>query len=105
MSTDKKEELISDVKRYFDLQYEITRLELAGKISRSGSSFVTSLILCGVALVSLFFASTAIALYLSKISGSYIQGFLLVGIFYLMVLFFLFIFRKRLLSKPLDDRM
>jgi hypothetical protein len=105
MDSNKGEQLITNIKGYLNLRYEVMRLEVTRKISGSGSVFISSIILCVFALITILFFSIAAGFYLSVLYGSRIQGFSLVGGFYLLVTFVLFLFRKKLLSEPVEDKM
>jgi len=105
METDNDQGLISAVKNYFNLRYEVMQLQLAGKISASGSSLIASVIVSVVALIALLFLSVALAFYLSGLLGSYMKGFSVMGVCYLFLVIFLFVFRKKLLSAPIENKM
>lgn len=83
----KLEEIGSDVKEYAEIRIELAKLDLAEKTGKALASMI--MIVMVAMFLSLFvaFITLAFAFWMSKLLGSYTQGFLLVsGVFLVIAL-------------------
>jgi hypothetical protein len=101
----KKIEALSDsVKEYVLLNYDIVKLEITRKSSEIGSSIFSALML-GIALFLFAFAlSMGVGFYLSALLGDTFSGFGIIAGFYLLISIILLIGRKKLIEKPLRNK-
>ncbi len=85
----KLEEIGTDVKEYAEIRIELAKLELAEKTSKALASMIM-FVMVGV-FIALFvaFITLAFALWMSKLLGSYTQGFLLVSVVFIVIAFFI----------------
>lgn len=101
----KKIEVLGDsVKQYLMLNYEIIKLEVTRKTSEIGSAIFSSLML-GIALfLFVFTLSMGVGFYLSALLGDTFSGFGIIAGFYLLICIILLIGRKKLIEKPLRNK-
>jgi hypothetical protein len=101
---EKIEGLSDSIKQYIQLNYEIVKLEATRKTSEIGSSLLSSLVL-GIALFLFIFASSIyVGFYLSVLLGDTFSGFGIIAGFYLLISIILFFARRKLIEKPLRDK-
>lgn len=92
------------VKQYLLLNYDIIKLEATKKTSEIGATFFSALML-GIALFLFAFAlSMGVGFYLSALLGDTFSGFGIIAGFYLLISIILLIGRKRLIEKPLRNK-
>jgi len=104
LETEKIEGLSDSLKKYLLLNYEIIKLEITKKTSEFGSSLFSSLML-GIALFLFAFAlSMGVGFYLSALLGDTFSGFGIIAGFYLLISIILLIGRKKLIEKPLRNK-
>ncbi|OQX79518.1 MAG: hypothetical protein B6D61_03390 [Bacteroidetes bacterium 4484_249] len=89
-------------------EYIVTRLlllkmEVTDNASKLISIIVVSLVFASISLLFLFFISFAVALFVGDLLGNIKYGFAFVSLLYLLLLIFVFIFRKRIIQKPILD--
>ena len=102
-TTESYQLLIDKAKEFLFTKTEIIRLKWVGKSTDVISLVMVKLFLLVVGMISLIFFSIACALIMAKLSGSYELGFSLVGGFYAILLFILYIGRNKWLKKPVAD--
>ena len=101
---EKTEELIANLKQYVNTNYEILKLEAAERSSVLGSGLISGLLVTLVGILFIFFLSFAAAFYISiRLDNNY-AGFMIIAGFYLLAGLILFIGRKKLLEKPLRNK-
>ena len=86
------------LQQYIQQRILLLRLEATEKVSRIASTIITSVLIIVVGLFLLVFASITAGLWLASITGSYIAGFGIVALFYLVVFLFIIIFLKKMLQ-------
>jgi hypothetical protein len=104
MIENKLSELTLSVKEYLEIRYRVLQLEAAEKLSESGASLATLLLIGLVVLISILFLSLGAGFYFSVIFESYITGFLIVGGFYFLTALLFLIFRKRIVFNPVKEK-
>lgn len=92
-------ELVEVVKHYVGLQKEFLKLDLIEKIVRLVTVLSLTLVLTGTLMMALIYVSFAVAYALSKPMGL-VAAFLCVAAFYVLIFVVLFIFRHRLIERP-----
>lgn len=102
--TSRLEAMGESLKQYLVLNIELIKLEVTRRTSEIGSALVSSLILVSSLLLFIFMLSMGLGFYLSSLIGDTFSGFAIVaGAYLLFILLFLMI-RKRLVEKPLRDK-
>jgi len=100
----KIEGISESVKQYLLLNYDIIKLEATKKTSEIGATFFSALML-GIALFLFAFAlSMGVGFYLSALLGDTFSGFGIIAGFYLLISIILLAGRKRLIEKPLRNK-
>ena len=74
-------------------------------ISKSSYALVTFFIVAFASLLVLFFLSFAIAYAVGEALGSNALGFAIVGAFYILIAIIVLAFRKKLIEKPLLEKL
>ena len=100
----KLEDLIDSLKQYLMLNIEILKLEAINHVSRIGSSLVGLLVVGIFAFLFVFILSLGVGFYLSALLGDTYIGFVIVAGFYLILTIILFAGRKKIIEKPLRDK-
>lgn len=100
----KTEELTTSLKRYANTSYELIKLEATERISVTGAGLISGLLVSLAGLLFVLFLSLGLSFYLSLLLGSSYAGFMIVGGFYMLLAVILFTGRKKLVEKPLRDK-
>ena len=100
----KAEEISNGLKQYLMLNYEIVKLQATDKVSALGSSLFGLLMVGISAFLFAFTLSIGLGFYLSAVLGNAWSGFAIIAAFYFLVAIVLFIGRKKMIEKPLRDK-
>lgn len=100
----KIEELTENLKKYIATSYELQKLQVIESSSVFGSGLISSLLVGLVVVMFVFFLSLWAGFYLSAIIGDNYSGFLIVAGFYFLFSIILVMLRKKLVEKPLRDK-
>lgn len=100
----KIEELTENLKKYIATSYELQKLQAIESSSVFGSGLISSLLVGLVVVLFVFFLSLWAGFYLSASIGDNYSGFLIVAGFYFLFGFILILVRKKLIEKPLRDK-
>ena len=100
----KAEEISNGLKQYLMLNYEIVKLQATDKVSVLGSSLFGLLMVGISAFLFAFTLSIGLGFYLSAGPGNGWAGFAIIAAFYFLVAIVLFIGRKKMIEKPLRDK-
>jgi hypothetical protein len=100
----KFEDVIEKLKQYLILNFEIVKLQAIEQASVIGASLMSSLIVATSAFLFVFTLSIGLGFYISSLLGDMYSGFLIIAGFYLLLSLILFIGRKKMLEKPLRDK-
>jgi len=98
------EEIADSLKVYVNTNLELIKLELTERVSVLGSSLISNLLVWLVIVLFLFFISLGLAFYLSNLLGNNYSGFIIIAGFYLLIGLILILGKKRLVEKPLRDK-
>jgi len=88
-------------KEYLRNEKEIIRLGIAGFAARLISKIVSRLMMVVFFIFLLLFASLTLSFVLAKVFDSYVWGFGLVTLLYLLLIFIVVIFRRVLITNPI----
>ena len=100
----KIEELAESLKAYANTNFELLKCETAERTAVVGSGFISSLLVGLAGILFVFFISLELGFYISTRFGNNYSGFLIVAGFYFLLSFVLIIGRKKLLEKPIRDK-
>lgn len=92
------------VKQYLMLNYEIIKLEVTRKTSEIGATLFSSFLLGTALFLFVFALSMGVGFYLSALLGDTFSGFGIIAGFYLLISIILLIGRKKLIEKPLRNK-
>lgn len=93
--------LFNDLKEYFEVKYDILRLEFTEKFVEFLTSFYSFFIIIVLVPLALLFFSFAAAFYLGEIFKSLPLGFVLVGGLYTFLILLFFLLKNRIIRRPL----
>lgn len=102
---EKIEELIENLKQYSTTTIEVFKLEATVQSSVMVSQLVSKVVIGLLVLFFAFFLSLGICFFLSELFGNNYMGFAMVAGFYLLLGIIFIIGRKKLLVKPIRERM
>lgn len=86
----------ADIKSYVEYSEEYLKLKVFKIFMASVTSMTQILMIGALLLLALFFLSTAISMALGTALGNTVYGFMIVGIFYIVVGILLTVFRDRI---------
>jgi uncharacterized membrane protein (DUF106 family) len=98
--TDNINELKKELEEYVQARLDLTRLHIAGELSRFISRLLTKTIILYLLFFVFLFFSIAGALLLGQITNSYIIGFASIGIIFLIAILVFLLLSKKLIEKP-----
>lgn len=101
---EKIEELVINIKSYANSTVEIIKLEIVDQTSTIIANLTSGLIVGLAFLMFAFFLSLGICFYLSELFGNNYLGFGIVAGAYLLLGIILLSNRKKLLFRPIRDR-
>jgi hypothetical protein len=88
-------------KEYFETQMQIYRLKAVKLISKSAGYLIWIIISLFLLFLFMIFLGTIIGLWLSNITGSYIEGFGITTLALLVIIIILALLRKTLFVTPI----
>lgn len=100
----KFEDVIEKLKQYLILNFELIKLQATDQATVIGASLISSLIVGISAFLFIFILSIGLGFYISSVLGNMYAGFLIVAGFYLLLTLTLFIGRKKMIEKPMRDK-
>ena len=98
-------DIINNAKNYINLKLDLYNLILNEKLAKISSFFFTLASLIILFSLFLFFISFSFVYWYGETRGELHHGFFIVGVFYLIVGFLVFLFRKKLILNPLISRL
>lgn len=98
------EDLADHLREYIGMRRELVELKVLNKIFRVSASAVQWGVMLYIAITFLFFVSIGAALWINEALGSRFTGFFIVAGFYLVLGIFAFLFRDKLIRKPVANR-
>lgn len=97
-------EIVDSLKEYYNTNYDLRKLEATERSSVIGAGLISIILIGLVVLFFVLFISLGVAFYLSDVLASNYFGFGIVAGFYLLFGLILYIGRKKLLERPLCDK-
>ena len=98
------ESVFQHLNTYFEARWKLLVLNTTDKASDLVSSLASILLIALTMMFVLFFLSVSAALWIGYSYGDFSIGFLYVGLFYLLISIFLFLFRKSLIKVPVVNK-
>lgn len=102
--SEKIEELTQHLTKCVNTNYELIKLQATERTSVYGSGFLSGVIIGLIGLFFILFLSLLAGFYLSTKIGNSYSGFGIVAGFYFLIGVVLFLGRKKLMQKPLRDK-
>ncbi|MEO6302398.1 MAG: phage holin family protein [Bacteroidia bacterium] len=100
----KIEETVDSIKDYVNTRYELMVLKTSDKVAHLGSNFLSVIPIIFLTVLTVLMLSFGLALYLNTLLVSEFCGFLIVGGGYFVIAFLLICVRKKLIAKPLRNK-
>ena len=94
-------ELKKELEEFLQARFDLTRLHIAGELSRAITGFLTRTVVLYLLFFALMFFSVAGALLLGEWIDSYIIGFAAIGLIFLLATLIFWLLRKRLIERPI----
>ncbi|MFN4254249.1 MAG: phage holin family protein [Saprospiraceae bacterium] len=101
---DNVEDLVTHVTEYLDTQRKLLTINVVEKSAAAASATVSIVVLLLLGTVGLLFLNIALALFLGKVFGDMMLGFLAVGGFYLLCGLVFFANRKAWVEDKIAGR-
>jgi|SRR5687767_452907 len=94
---DKVEDLTGHLRDFADTYYKLTVLKVAQKATNAGAGALVGITLATLGVLVLLFASIGAAFWLGDLMNSRAGGFLAMAGFYLLMVLFIIMLRKRII--------
>ncbi len=94
-------ETFENIKSYLDLKFELYTIILYEKSLKIFSHFLTLILTTLFLLFFLLFMSLAFVSWYHQETGSFVQGCLITGLFYLIIGIIIFLLRKKIFLNPM----
>lgn len=101
---EKLEEITEKVKSYIQTNYELIKLQTIERSSVILADLISNILVGLVVIMFVFFLSICAGFYLSSLLGDYFLGFAIVAGFYFLCSLILILLRKKLLERPMRDK-
>jgi Zn-dependent protease with chaperone function len=98
------EDIKKEVEEYVQLRIDLTKLHIAGELSRFFSGIMAKTVLLYLFFFVFMFFSLAAAVLLGEQIGSYALGFILTGILFLVVAIIFWTLRKKIIERHVVQR-
>jgi hypothetical protein len=98
------EELTEGLKLYINTNVELIKLELTERSSMIGAGLISNMLLGLACALFVLFISLGAGFYLSALLGNNYSGFAIIAGFYLLLVLILMIGQKKLIERPLRDK-
>lgn len=98
------EDIKKEVEEYVQLRIDLTKLHIAGELSRFFSGIMAKTVLLYLFFFVFMFFSLAAAVLLGEQIGSYALGFILTGILFLVVAIIFWTLRRKIIERHVVQR-
>ncbi|MGQ1889818.1 phage holin family protein [Thermophagus sp. OGC60D27] len=98
------EELKKEVEEYVQVRIDLTKLHIAGELSRFFSGIMAKTVLLYLFFFVFMFFSLAVAVLVGNQLGSYALGFSLTALFFLVVAIIFWFLRKKIIERHVVKR-
>lgn len=100
-SIENLEQLFSQLKKYVLLQKEYVKLEFVEKLTILASAIIITTIAIILGMMALFYLSFSLAYIMAPYVGGLNISFAIITVVLLLLLAFIYLFRKQLIVRPL----
>jgi len=97
------DDLIDKSKKYINTSFELFKLSAVDKSSDVLSGLIYRLVIFILVTVFTVMFNIGIAIWLGEILGQTSYGFFIVAGFYLLITLFIYIFREKLVKRPISE--
>lgn len=97
--------LFDKIESYAKTSITLFKLSSVEKSADVVSSLISRITIIVIASLFILFANIGVAFWIGKALGEYFLGFFIVSGFYIILLAFVFIFRYKMIKKPISDMM
>lgn len=97
--------LVDDVEQFVKTNVELYSLRATGIIARVASSLLASLVVGSLIFIVLFMLGMGLALWIGHQRGNMYSGFIIMAIVFAVVTLAIYLFRFRLIRKPVMNGM
>jgi len=97
------DDLIDKSKKYINTSFELFKLSAVDKSSDVLSGLIYRLVIFILVTVFTVMFNIGIAIWLGEILGQTSYGFFIVAGFYLLIALFIYIFREKLVKRPISE--
>ncbi len=94
-------ETLAYAEDFFETKVELVKLDVAEKGARIGADVISGIIVAVLGLAGSLFLFLGLAIWLGHLVGSYALGFVIVGVFFILLAAILFALRESLLARPI----
>ena len=95
--------LFERVENYGKTTQELLNLKIVDKSSNLISTYITQIVIAIFAVFFIVSINIGVAIWIGELLGKLYYGFLLIGMFYGMVGYVLYIFRNKWLKVPINN--
>jgi len=100
---DNLQSLLTEVKKYIDLQKDYVKLDITHKLTILLSTLILILILVVLGMIALFYLSFTLAYVLEPFVGGLTISYAIITGGILLISLLVYLFRQRLIIQPLTD--
>ena len=100
---DNLQSLLTEVKKYIDLQKDYVKLDITHKLTILLSTLMLILILVVLGMIALFYLSFTLAYVLEPLVGGLTISYAIITGGILLISLLVYLFRQRLIIQPLTD--
>lgn len=104
-SRDPYKDIAKDAKEYAQLNIQLLKLNLLGILSQIASYLVVIVVAALLAMGAFLYLSMVVVVWMKELTGSWMYGFLLMGIVFIILLVLFVLLRRKLLLKPITKKM
>ena len=97
------EDLVSKAGNIAETKVEIWKLRAVGKVSETVSSLISVIAIVFLTVTAIIILSLGIAFWIGSELGKTSYGFFIVGGFYVLAGFLLYVFRRKLIKNPVTN--
>jgi uncharacterized membrane protein len=97
------ESVLHKAEAYAETKLEIAKLNTAGKTAETISSILSAVAFVSLSAMAIGILSIGVAIWIGALKKQMQYGFFIVGGFYALVALLVYVFRKKLIKKPLAN--
>lgn len=98
-------DITKNAKEYANLQLQLLKLNMVGSLSQV-VSYIVALVVASVLILAAFlYFSMIVVVWMQQLTGSWIYGFLTMGVVFVVLCILFFLCRKKFLLNPIVKKM